>query len=340
MSTPCNRLNLSKVEYGGLPSTLCKGCGHDSITAALIQSYYDLGVKPHGIMKMSGIGCSSKTPTYFLNQSHGFNGVHGRMPSLATGAKLANHTMPTLGISGDGDSASIGMGQFTHLIRRNLDMVYLIENNGTYGLTKGQFSATADEGSKAKRGFQNPFPTIDLAALAIQLGASFVARSFSGDRKQLLTLLKAAHSHKGTAILDVISPCVTFNNHEGSTKSYLYVKEHDVPVHELGYVPFFEEIEVEMQEGTTRDVKLHDGSTLTLKKLDRDYDITHKARALTYLEEAAAKGEVVTGLLYLDADRPALTDICALGSEPLRDLDESDLDPGPQAIEAFNAALR
>jgi 2-oxoglutarate ferredoxin oxidoreductase subunit beta len=253
------------ADYKGAPSTLCDGCGHEAITAQIIKAFYELGKEPHMVAKLSGIGCSSKTPAYFLNRSHGFNSVHGRMPSVATGVSVANHTLSLIGVSGDGDTASIGLGQFCHLVRRNVPMIYIVENNGVYGLTKGQFSATADLGSKLKSGVMNELPPIDLCGLAIELGCSFVGRSFAGDPKQLVALLKAAGSHKGTAVIDVISPCVTFNNHEGSTKAYKYAKEMETPLHELGYIPFFEQISVDYEPGTMQEVEMHDGSKIRLK---------------------------------------------------------------------------
>jgi 2-oxoglutarate ferredoxin oxidoreductase subunit beta len=335
-----NRLGLTKSDYAGKPSTLCKGCGHDSVTAAIIQAFYESSVSPYEIIKVSGIGCSSKTPTYFLDRSHGFNSVHGRMPSVATGAAVVHHGLRVIGVSGDGDTASIGLGQFCHLVRRNVRMVYVIENNGTYGLTKGQFSATADLGSKAKRGAENPFPAIDCAALAIELGATFVARSFSGDRKQLIQLLKAAHAHRGLAVLDVVSPCVTFNNHPGSTKSYTFAKAHDVPLHELGFVEPKAEIAIEADEGTVTEVPLHDGSILTLKKLHRDWDPRDKSRVLAELECARERQELLTGLLYFRPNVPTLDDTLELVETPLVQLDEAMLDPGPGPLEAFNESHR
>lgn len=335
-----NRLGLTKADYTGRPSTLCKGCGHDSITNAIISAYFEAGVQPWEVAKLSGIGCSSKTPTYFLEKSHGFNGVHGRMPSLATGAKVGNLKLSTIGVSGDGDTASIGLGQFCHLVRRNVDMVYIVENNGTYGLTKGQFSATADQGSKAKKGAANPYPVMDVCALAIELGATFVARSFSGDRKQVMTLLKAAHAHQGIAILDIISPCVTFNNHPGSTKSYNFVKDHDVPLHDLGFIPYFQEIEVELKDGEVKDVELHDGSHLTLKKLAKEYDFTNKIQALTTIEEARKSQTLVTGLLYYQAGQKDLNTLLNLCDTPLCQLTEKDLIPGPEVLKKFNASMR
>src|ERR687891_1048916 len=285
MSTPAapgkklNRINLEPTAYRGGKTTLCAGCGHNAITERIIDSFYDLGVDPTQVIKLSGIGCSSKAPAYFLNSAHGFNSVHGRMPSVGTGAVIANRKMIAIGISGDGDTGAIGIGQFVHLMRRNLPIVYIIEDNGCYGLTKGQFSPTADVGSTLKTGVVNDLPPIDMCALAIELGASFVARSFSGDKKQLTALLKAALSHRGTVMLDVLSPCVTFNDHEGSTKSYAYVKDHDEPVHDVSFVPFFDDISVEQEPGTTREVALHDGSKIVLKTVGQDYDPTDKISA-------------------------------------------------------------
>lgn len=336
----CNRAGFAKTDYTGKPSTLCKGCGHDSITNCIIQAYYDLAVPPHMVAKFSGIGCSSKTPTYFVERGHGFNSVHGRMPSVAQGASLANKNLTIMGISGDGDTASIGMGQYCHVIRRNVNMTYIIENNGTYGLTKGQFSATADYGSKAKKGWTNPYPTIDCCALAIELGATFVGRSFSGDRKQVIALLKAAHAHQGIAVLDIISPCVTFNNHEGSTKSYDFVKKHEVPIHELGFVPEYEEISVEMKEGETKLIELHDGSKIAIKKLSKDYDPTDAMKAMQMIHEARAKQELATGLLYIRENVPDHNTLLNLTDTPLWQLGEKDLDPGPEALKKVCAGLR
>jgi len=335
-----NRIGLKKTDYIGKPSTLCKGCGHDSITNAIVGSYFELGIKPHMVAKFSGIGCSSKTPTYFIEKGHGFNTVHGRMPSVATGAKLANQQLVTIGVSGDGDTASIGLGQFCHLIRRNLDMTYIIENNGTYGLTKGQFSATADEKTTSKRGETNPYPMLDCCLLGIELGATFVARSFSGDRKQVVSLLKAAFSHQGIAILDIISPCVTFNNHPGSTKSYTFVKEHDIPLHELGYVPPQETIEVEMAEGQTKEIELHDGSHLILNKLGQDYDPSDKINALTAINEANEKGQLLTGLLYYRPEPKDLNVVLNMTDKPLCSLTQKELNPGPDVLKKINAALK
>src|SRR5512145_1608409 len=295
-----NRLGLEMASYRGSKTTLCAGCGHNAITERIIDAFYEMGVDPKRVMKFSGIGCSSKSPAYFLNPSHGFNSLHGRMPSVATGAMLANKNMLAIGVSGDGDTGAIGIGQFVHLMRRNLPLIYIIEDNGCYGLTKGQFSPTADLGSRAKNGVINDLPPIDTCALAIELGASFVARSFSGDKKQLLSVLKAAISHRGTCMIDVISPCVTFNDHDGSTKSYSYVKDHDEPLGEISFVPYFEDISIDYEPGTTTEVTMHDGSRLLLHKLERDYDPRDKAHALAVLHELTAKGEVPTGLLYLE----------------------------------------
>src|SRR5882672_8509526 len=287
MALKLNRIGLEVAPYRGGKTTLCAGCGHNAISERIIDAFYEMGVKPERLMKLSGIGCSSKSPAYFMSRSHSFNSVHGRMPSVATGALLANRTMKALGVSGDGDTASIGVGQFVHLMRRNVPVIYVIEDNGVYGLTKGQFSATADIGSKLKTGVINDLPPIDTCALAIQLGATFVGRSFSGDKKQLLAMLKAAIAHKGTVMLDVISPCVTFNDHEGSTKSYKYMQEHEEAISEVGFVPHFEDIAVDYDPGSTQEVTMHDGSKLFLKKLEEDYDPTDKISALKRLHETA-----------------------------------------------------
>src|ERR1700741_2886772 len=279
-----NRIGLTVIDYKGGKTTLCAGCGHNAISERIIEAMYEMGVEPEYVIKPSGIGCSSKTPAYFLSRSHSFNAVHGRMPSVATGALLANRKLICIGVSGDGDTASIGIGQFVHLMRRNLPIIYIIEDNGVYGLTKGQFSATADLGSKLKTGVLNDLPPIDTCALAVQLGATLVGRSFSGDKRQLSAMLKAAIAHKGTVMLDVVSPCVTFNDHEGSTKSYSYMKDHEEPLHDIDFVPFFEEIEVEIEAGTTREVVMHDGSHLRLKKLADDYDASSKMAAFRVLD--------------------------------------------------------
>jgi 2-oxoglutarate ferredoxin oxidoreductase subunit beta len=291
-------------------------------------------------MKMSGIGCSSKSPAYFMSRSHSFNSVHGRMPSVTTGAVLANSTMKVLGVSGDGDTASIGMGQFVHLLRRNLPMIYIIEDNGVYGLTKGQFSATADIGSKLKTGVINELPPVDTCALAIQLGATFVGRSFSGDKKQLLAMLKAAIAHQGTVMLDVISPCVTFNDHEGSTKSYKFLQEHDEAINEIGFVPSFEEIEVDYDSGQVFDVQMHDGSNLRLRKLLEDYDPTNKSKAVHTLMESQEKGEILTGIFYIDTKKPTFVDMLNMVDEPLATLPESVTRPPKQALESLMASLQ
>ncbi len=312
-----NRLGLEISAYRGSKTTLCAGCGHNAITERIIDACYEMGVDAKKVIKLSGIGCSSKSPAYFLNQSHGFNSVHGRMPSVATGAMLANGTMTAIGVSGDGDTGAIGIGQFVHLMRRNLPIIYIIEDNGCYGLTKGQFSPTADLGSKAKNGVVNDLPPIDTCALAIELGASFVARSFSGDKKQLQSILKAALSHRGTCMIDVISPCVTFNDHEGSTKSYAYVKEHDEALGEVTFVPFFEDIHVDYEPGTTTEVKMHDGSHLYLKKIAEDYDPTDKLAAMRLMHETLRRGEFPTGILYLEPDKEDFIDVMNLVDTPL-----------------------
>jgi 2-oxoglutarate/2-oxoacid ferredoxin oxidoreductase subunit beta len=320
-----NLIGLTREVYKGLPTTLCAGCGHNSITNHIIKALYDYGLEPHKLAKMSGIGCSSKTPAYFVEQAHGFNGLHGRMPSAATGAKVANHDLTVLGISGDGDTASIGLGQYCHMIRRNVDVTYIIENNGCYGLTKGQFSATADVGSTQKGGKVNEYATIDVCGLAVELGATFVARSFSGDGKQLVPLLQAALSHRGTAIVDIISPCVTFNDHEGSTKSYAYVKDHDVVLHTADYIAGGREITVEYEPGTVHDVELDDGSHVLLRKLEIDYDPTDAGLALSTIHEATERGEFVTGLLYVNTHAKDLSERERLPKRPLVAHDEAAL---------------
>jgi 2-oxoglutarate ferredoxin oxidoreductase subunit beta len=335
-----NRLGLDSSAYRGAKTTLCAGCGHNAITERLIESFYDLGVKPDEVIKLSGIGCSSKSPAYFLGQSHGFNSVHGRMPSVATGAVVANRKMIAIGVSGDGDTGAIGIGQFVHLMRRNLPMIYVIEDNGCYGLTKGQFSPTADLGSTLKTGVINELPPIDTCALAIELGASFVARSFSGDTKQLKAILKAAISHRGTAMIDVISPCVTFNDHVGSTKSYAYMKEHDEPISDISFVPFFEDITVDYDAGTTTLVKLHNGSTVLLTKLAEDYNPTDRLSALHMVHETARRGELVTGLLYLEPDKQDFVDMLGLVDEPLATLPDSRTRPGRAALDEIMESFR
>jgi len=317
---PTNRLGRTLKEYGGLKSTLCVGCGHDVITRQITQAFWEMGVEPHRVAKMSGIGCSSKTTAYFVDKGHGFNAVHGRMPAVASGVMLANKTLLSIGVSGDGDTASIGAGQFMHLLRRNIPMIYVVENNGVYGLTKGQFSATADLGSKLKNGIVNDLPAIDLCALAIELGCAYVARSFSGDMKQLVALLKGAIAHRGTAMIDVISPCVTFNNHEGSTKSYRWSKDHEEPIQEIGFIPYFEDVSIEQTPGEIQDVELDDGSHLKLKALRADYDPTDKMKALTLLNEAKEKGEFLTGLMYVNPTAPDFITQLNLVDEPLATL--------------------
>jgi 2-oxoglutarate ferredoxin oxidoreductase subunit beta len=335
-----NRIGLEPAAYKGNKSTLCAGCGHNAISERIVEAFYELGVRPNQVVKLSGIGCSSKTPAYFLRSAHGFNAVHGRMPSIATGTLLANHKLTAIGVSGDGDTASIGIGQFVHLMRRNLPLVYVIEDNGCYGLTKGQFSATADRGSVLKNGVVNDLPPIDTCALAIQLGATYVGRSFSGDKKQLLALLQGAISHHGTAMLDVISPCVTFNDHEGSTKSYSYVKDHDEPVGDISYVPFFEDITVDYDPGTTTHVTLHDGSRLFLKKLDHDYDPTNRVGALRMLAEADEQDEIVTGLFYVNTNQPSFIDLLNVVDEPLATLPEARVRPPESALHEVMESLR
>lgn len=330
-----NKIGLTKADYKGAASTLCIGCGHDSITNHIITAYYELGINPHEVAKMSGIGCSSKTPAYFMNQAHGFNSVHGRMPSVSTGAKLANHKLNMIAVSGDGDTASIGLGQFCHLIRRNLDMVYIVENNGVYGLTKGQFSATADKNSKLKYGAVNTLEQIDICSLALTMGCSFVARSFSGDPKQLVPLIKGAMSHKGTAIIDCISPCVTFNNHEGSSRSYNAVKDKDEPIHEIGYVHGAKEIHVDYPEGSTKEVEFPDGSIVMLKKLKRDFDPTNRMAAIDLLEESKSQGALLTGLFYVNPQNPDLTDGLNVVDTPLAFLKETDLRPSAEVLDGI-----
>jgi 2-oxoglutarate ferredoxin oxidoreductase subunit beta len=337
---PVNRIGLPVLDYRGSKSTLCAGCGHNAISERIVQAFYEMGVEPEGVMKLSGIGCSSKSPAYFLSRSHSFNGVHGRMPAMATGAVLANKNMMAIGLSGDGDTASIGAGQFVHLLRRNLPMIYICENNGVYGLTKGQFSATADMGAKLKNGNVNDLPPIDLCAMAIQLGASFVARSFSGDKKQLLAILKAAIAHKGLAMIDVISPCVTFNDHEGSTKSYKFMQANDDPINEVGFVGHFEDIEVDYDPNTTQDVKLADGSELTLRKLHEEYDPTDKANAVRLLMEAQARTEVLTGVFYVNPQQPTLVELMDMVDQPLATLPESMVRPPQSVLNELMEGLR
>src|SRR5712675_2707417 len=329
-----NRIGLTVMDYKGGKTTLCAGCGHNAISERIVESMYEMGVQPELLIKPSGIGCSSKTPAYFMNRSHSFNAVHGRMPSVATGAMLANRNLVSLGVSGDGDTASIGIGQFVHLMRRNLPIIYVIEDNGCYGLTKGQFSATADLGSTLKTGIVNDLPPVDTCILAIQLGATMVGRSFSGDKKQLHAMLKAAIAHKGTVMLDVVSPCVTFNDHEGSTKSYKYVKDHEETLQEMSFVPHFEEIDVEYDPGTTVNVTMHDGSHLRLRKLEEDYDATDRIQAISRLTEAHDKGEVLTGMFYVNTKAPNFIDMLNVVDQPLATLPESMTRPGREVLDA------
>jgi 2-oxoglutarate ferredoxin oxidoreductase subunit beta len=335
-----NKVGYTRRDYEGKISTLCAGCGHDSISAAIIQACWELDIEPHRVAKLSGIGCSSKTPDYFLGNSHGFNSVHGRMPSVATGANLANRELVYMGVSGDGDSASIGIGQFAHCMRRGVNMVYIVENNGVYGLTKGQFSATADKGSKSKRGVANNDEPLDLIGMALLLGATYVARSFSGDKKQLVPLIKGAIEHKGAAFIDVISPCVAFNNHAGSTKSYEYVREHNEAVNRLDFIEGRDEITADYAAGEVVSVAQHDGSLLRLRKLAADYDPTDRVRVMNYLMEHGEKGEVVTGLLYVQPDSSDLHQNLNTVDTPLNQLGERELCPGSVALERINASLR
>ncbi|MFZ5487253.1 2-oxoacid:ferredoxin oxidoreductase subunit beta [Extensimonas perlucida] len=335
-----NKVGYTRRDYEGKVSTLCAGCGHDSISAAIIEACWEMNIEPHRVAKLSGIGCSSKTPDYFLGASHGFNTVHGRMPSVLTGANLANRDLLYLGVSGDGDSASIGLGQFAHAMRRNVNMVYIVENNGVYGLTKGQFSATADKGSKSKKGVVNADSPVDLVGLAMQLGASFVARSFSGDKAQMVPLIKAAMEHGGAAFIDIISPCVTFNNHPGSTRSYDWVREHNEAVNRIDFITPRDPITASIAPGEVVDVPQHDGSILRLRKLHTDYDPTDRVAAMSYLHERAAEGELVTGLLYVEAGADDLHTAQHTSRRPLNSLGRADLCPGAAALEKLNQAFR
>jgi 2-oxoglutarate ferredoxin oxidoreductase subunit beta len=335
-----NRIGLEQQPYRGGKTTLCAGCGHNAISERIIDAFFEMGVDPSMVVKLSGIGCSSKSPAYFLGASHGFNAVHGRMPSVGTGAMLANRKLIAIGVSGDGDTGAIGIGQFVHLMRRNLPIVYIIEDNGCYGLTKGQFSPTADFGSTAKSGAPNDLQPIDTCALAIALGASFVARSFSGDKKQLLSILKASLSHRGTCMIDVLSPCVTFNDHEGSTKSYAYVKDHDEPLGDISFVPFFDDITVEYEPGSTTAVQMHDGSKLYLKKVAEDYDPTDKLAATRLLHETSRRGEFATGVLYIEPDKDDFLTLLNLADEPLSLLPLERVRPGREALEEIMESLR
>ena len=334
-----NRIGLKSADYGGGKSTLCAGCGHDAISNQIIRAFYEMNVKPEKVAKFSGIGCSSKTPAYFMSRAHGFNSVHGRMPAVATGAMLANHHLLSVGVSGDGDTASIGLGQFMHMIRRNIPLVYIIENNGVYGLTKGQFSATADSGSKLKTGVINDLPPMDLCALAVQLGCGFVARGFAGDPKQMINILKAAIAHDGMAVIDVISPCVTFNNHDGSTKGYVYAKEHDELLHQIGFVQPYEQIEIDYDAGEVREVTLQDGSRILLKKLEEDYDPSDTVQALERLFRAAESGQMLTGLVYLRPEKKSFISLLNLTDEPLHGLSLERTRPKKEALEKIMKEL-
>ena len=342
-STPgpkTNVIGLTVLDYRGGKTTLCAGCGHNAISERIIDAMYEMGVKPERVIKPSGIGCSSKTPAYFMSRAHSFNAVHGRMPSVATGAVLANHKLVALGVSGDGDTASIGIGQFVHLMRRNLPIIYIIEDNGVYGLTKGQFSATADLGSKLKTGVINDLPPIDTCTLAIELGATFVGRSFSGDKKQLLAILKAAVAHRGTSMIDVVSPCVTFNDHEGSTKSYKYMKDHEEPLQDINFIPSFEEINVEYDPGATVEVTMHDGSRLRLHKLEEEYDPTDRINAVKRLMDAHANNEVLTGVFYVNPKAPTFIDMLNMTDESLTTLPDSVVRPGKEVLEQVMQELQ
>ncbi len=337
---PTNALGLTRRDYEGSVSTLCAGCGHDSISGAIVQACFELSIPPHRVAKLSGIGCSSKSPTFFLVESHGYNRVHGRLQSVLTGANLANRDLVYLGVSGDGDTASIGLGQFAHCIRRGVNMTYIVENNGVYGLTKGQFSATADRGSASKKGVTNQDSPIDLVSMAIMLGASYVARSFSGDKTQLVPLIKGAIQHRGAAFIDVISPCIAFNNHPGSTKSFDYVREHNEAVNYLDVMIGREPITLDQMAGSVALVEQHDGSVLRLRKLGPDYDPTRRQVALDFLQERQGTGEIVTGLLYLDAEAEDLHERLNTPPAPLNAMGDADLCPGSAALAAVNAGLR
>jgi 2-oxoglutarate ferredoxin oxidoreductase subunit beta len=335
---PGNRVHLIKKDYEGANSTLCRGCGHDAITASIITAAYEASLDPKRVIKLSGIGCSAKTTNYFMNQSFGFNGIHGRMAAMATGVGMANHTLIPIGVSGDGDTASIGLGNFAHMIRRNLRITYIIENNGVYGLTKGQFSATADRGTRQKRGAANPWEAIDIAALAILMGATFVARSFSGDRKQLAPLIEAALNHKGTAVLDVLSPCVTFNDHEGSTKSLKNIRANRDVLHDIDFIPDFDQVEADYEEGTEIRVRMHEAGMITLHKI-KDHDPRDRAAATQLVEQARAAGKFATGLIYIDEDAPDFAEVERLPEVPLAFLGEDELRPSREALESINASL-
>jgi len=336
-----NLAGLAKNDYRGAPSTLCQGCGHNSISNQIIAALYELNVVPENVVKFSGIGCSSKSPTYFMNRSFGFNSLHGRMPSIATGALFGDHHMKGLGVSGDGDTASIGMGQFKHIVRRNVNMVYIVENNGVYGLTKGQFSATSEVGLSLKHQGVNQYMPIDICMEALASNATFVARSFAGNPKQVKELLKAALAHNGIALLDIISPCVTFNNQDNTFHSYAWGKDHEEPLHDITYIAPRNEIvlEREMEEGEIREVNMHDGSVVILKNLEKGYDPTNRFEALRVMEEAQRNNWLITGLLYVDTGKPALTDTYDLVDTPLNRLTEADLRPAPAMIDKINSLM-
>src|SRR5436305_4680136 len=334
-----NRLGLKALDYQGGKSTLCAGCGHHAVSNQIVRAFYEMNVKPEKVAKFSGIGCSSKTPAYFLGRAHGFNSVHGRMPAVATGAMLANQHLVSIGVSGDGDTASIGLGQFMHLVRRNIPMIYIIENNGVYGLTKGQFSATADEGSKLKTGVINDLPPMDLCALAVELGCGFVARGFAGDPKQMIAILKAAIAHDGLSVIDVISPCVTFNNHDGSTKGYTYAKEHDELLHQIGFVQSYEQIEVDIDAGELREVELHEGSKILLKKLEEDYGPGDAVQALQRLHRATETGHMLTVLVYLRPEKKSFISLLNLTDKPLRDMTIEETRPPKEALDKIMREL-
>jgi 2-oxoglutarate ferredoxin oxidoreductase subunit beta len=335
-----NLLGLTRGDYRGLPSTLCAGCGHNSISSQIIAACYEMSVPPWHVIKLSGIGCSSKSPAYFLNRSHGFNGLHGRMPSLATGALIANRGLRGIGVSGDGDTASIGIGQFIHMLRRNVPMVYIVENNGVYGLTKGQFSATADKGQVLKKGLENPFHPVDICIEALAANCGFVARSFAGDPRQVKELIKAALGYNGTAVIDIISPCVTFNNRDESTKSYTWGKEHEDPIHDMSVIPEREEIRVDYEPGAATTVEMHDGSLLVLHKLERDYNPRDRVAAVKLLEQARVTNELFTGLLYLNDEQPILQDVAGLVDTPIVDLPSDRLRPSPESLSRLLAEFR
>ncbi len=342
-STPApktNRIGLTVLDYRGGKTTLCAGCGHNAISERIIDAFYEMGIKPERVAKVSGIGCSSKSPAYFMSRSASFNSVHGRMPSVATGAVLANRKLVALGVTGDGDTASIGIGQFIHLMRRNMPMIYIIEDNGVYGLTKGQFSATADIGSKLKTGVINELPPIDTCAMAVELGATFVARSFSGDKRQLHAMLKAAIAHNGTVLIDVVSPCVTFNDHEGSTKSYKYMKDHEEPLHDVNFVPSFEDIAIEYDPGTSISVTMHDGSQLRLRKLEEDYDPTSKLNAIKRMAEAKENNEVLTGVFYVNPKAPTFLDMIDMTEDTLATLPQERIRPSREALQQIMEELQ